>query len=143
MPSILLATDADWIRDDVDSVLTDPDTTVSRVRKGAEVVAAMQALRPDLVILDLQIGNMGGIATTHAICNEVAAGRLDDAAILLLLDRADDRWLAGTSGADGWLIKPLDGRRLRRATYTLLEGDRYEESPPEAGSASPTASAVG
>jgi DNA-binding response OmpR family regulator len=143
VPDILLATDADWIRDDVDAALTDPDTTVSRVRKGAEVVAAMQAIGPDLVILDLQIGNMGGIATTHAICNEVSAGRLDDAAIMLLLDRPDDRWLAGTSGADGWLVKPLDGRRLRKATRALLAGERYDEAPPTAGVTSPTATPVG
>ncbi len=143
MPDILLATDADWIRDDVDAALTDPDTTVSRVRKGADVVPAMHAIGPDLVILDLQIGNMGGIATTHAICNEVSAGRLADAAILLLLDRPDDRWLAGTSGADGWLVKPLDGRRLRKATYTLLEGDRFDEGSPAADVTSPTDTAVG
>jgi DNA-binding response OmpR family regulator len=143
VPDILLATDADWIRDDVDSALTDPDTTVSRVRKGADVVGAMLAIGPDLVILDLQIGNMGGIATTHHICNEVSAGRLDDAAILLLLDRPDDTWLAGTSGADGWLVKPLDGRRLRKATRALLAGERYDETPQKAGAASPTATDVG
>lgn len=129
MLNVLLATDADWIRDDVDAALTDPDTTVSRVRTGADALAAIPSIRPDLVILDLQIGNMGGIATCHAIRNEVAAGRMDDVDVLLLLDRPDDRWLAATSGADGWMVKPLDAFRLRRATRAILEGGTWDEAP--------------
>lgn len=129
MPHVLLATDADWIRDDIDVALSDPDTTVSRVRKGSDVLDAIRAIGPDLVILDLQIGNMGGIATCHAIRNEAAAERLDDVQVMLLLDRPDDRWLAGTSGADGWMVKPLDPFRLRRATRAILEGGTWDESP--------------
>lgn len=127
---MLLATDADWIRDDISAALTDPDTTVSRVRKGAEVVPAVASLRPDLVILDLQIGNMGGIATTYALHNEASAGRLDRVKIMVLLDRADDRFLARTANADGWMVKPLDAFRIRRATKAVLAGDRYTEGEP-------------
>ena len=133
MPHLLLATDADWIRDDIDAALTDPGTTVSRVRKGSEVLDAIRAVQPELVILDLQIGNMGGIATSHAIRNEVAAGRMDDVQIMLLLDRPDDRWLAQTSGADGWMVKPLDAFRLRRATRAILAGDTWDEAPAPVG----------
>src|SRR5690554_7002192 len=57
---VLLATDADWLRDDVQAALADDDTQVSRVHRGTEVIEAVAALKPDLVILDLQIGNMGG-----------------------------------------------------------------------------------
>src|SRR5690606_35905757 len=96
---------------------------------GAEVVDAITQVKPDLVVLDLQIGNMGGIATCHAIRNEVGAGRIDDVAVMLLLDRADDRWLANTSGADGWLVKPLDSFHIRRATAALLGGGTWDDAP--------------
>ncbi|WP_195210379.1 response regulator [Actinomarinicola tropica] len=133
MPHVLLATDADWIRDDIDAALSDPDTTVSRVRRGSDVTGAIAQIGPDLVILDLQIGNMGGIATCHAIRHEEAAGRLDPVKVLLLLDRADDRWLATTSGADGWMVKPLDTFRVRRAARAILAGEPWDEHPEPVG----------
>lgn len=127
MPTVLLATDADWIRDEVEAALADADTTVSRVRRGVDVLPAVQALDPDLVVLDLQIGTMGGVATTYDLRLEEGALRIDPVRILLLLDRADDRFLARHSGADGWMVKPLDGFRLRRAARAVLAGDGWFE----------------
>lgn len=128
MSNVLIATDADWIRDDVVAALADADTEVSRVHRGDEVVEAVAALAPELVILDLQIGSMGGIATCHALRLEESAGRLDPVKVLLLLDRADDRFLAATCGADGWLVKPIDAFSLQRAARKVLAGERVEQS---------------
>jgi hypothetical protein len=36
-------------------------------------------------------------------------------------------FLARRSGAEGWLVKPLDPIRLRRATAALLDGGTYED----------------
>ena len=77
---VLLATDADWILDEVSAALAGDGTTVSRVRQGRDVRAAVHALDPDLVILDLQIGSMGGIATCLDLRLESGADRLDGAA---------------------------------------------------------------
>ena len=125
MPQILLATDADWIRDDIVAALADEQTQVSRVRKGSEVVEAIRQLGPDLVILDMQIGNMGGVATCHAIRHEQAAGRLDAVKVMILLDRADDKWLANTARCDGTYQKPIDaftlGREVRRVLAAAPE----------------------
>lgn len=131
MTTVLLATDADWVFDDVDAALCSDDTTVHRVRRGVDVVAACAELDPDLVILDLQIGNMGGMAAAMAVRHEQEAGRLEDAAILMLLDRSPDVFLARRSDADGWLIKPLDAFRLRRAAQALLAGDAWREGVAE------------
>ena len=49
--------------------------------------------------------------------------------ILLLLDRTADVFLARRYGVDGWIFKPLDAFRLRRAARTLLAGEDYQESP--------------
>ncbi len=127
MPTVLLATDADWIFDDVEAALSSADTTVYRVRAGVDVVPAMHEVDPDLVILDLQIGNMGGMATCMSIRHEEVAERLPITAVLMLLDRAADTFLARRSEADGWLIKPLDAFRLRKAANILLEGYSFFE----------------
>ena len=87
MSNVLLATDADWIFDQVSASLARPGSTVSRVRAGHEVEAAVAEIEPELVVLDLQIGNMGGAACARHLRLEAGAGRLPETAILLLLDR--------------------------------------------------------
>jgi DNA-binding response OmpR family regulator len=127
MPTVLLATDADWIHDEVDAALAGPDTEVFRVRKGVDVVPAMLELDPDLVILDMQIGNMGGMATCMTIRHEEGADRLPITAVMMLLDRGADAFLAKRCEADGWLLKPVDPFRLRRAARILIEGFSFFE----------------
>ena len=127
MTRILLATDADWIYDEVEAALADANTTVARVRRGVDVVPAIHEVEPDLVVLDLQIGNMGGMAACMAIRLEEGADRLPITAVLMLLDRAADVFVAHRAEADGWLIKPIDAFRLRKAAQVLLDGYSYYE----------------
>ena len=122
MTDVLLASDADWLIQEVRSALSDPGTTVGVVRAGAEVRSAVSAEPPNLVILDLQIGNMGGMATCMDLRLEAGAGRLDPVPILMLLDREADVFLAQQAGAEGWLVKPLDSFRLKMASVKLLSG---------------------
>ena len=128
MPDVLLATDADWIHDEVDAVLGDEDSQVVRVRTGREVQGAVESLLPSLVILDLQIGNMGGVATALALQQSFEATIRVRPPIMLLLDRPSDVFLARRSAAEGWLVKPLDSFRLRKAARALMAGDTYHES---------------
>lgn len=125
--TILIATDADEVLDEVDAALADDATRVVRVRAGRDVLAAVRQVDPDLVVLDLQIGNMGGVATALALRNEESAGRLDPTTILMLLDRTADVYISQQAQADGWLVKPLDALRLRRAAEALLDGGTYAE----------------
>ena len=129
MAKVLLATDADWIHDDVEAAL-DGDHQVIRVRRGADVGPVVKAESPELVILDLQIGNMGGMATCMHLHLEAGAGRLPRVPVLMLLDRDPDVFLARRSEADGWMVKPLDAFRLRRAATALLDGGRWTEGDP-------------
>jgi DNA-binding NarL/FixJ family response regulator len=80
---------------------------------------------PDVAILDMQIGTMGGIGVHFDIRLEIDAGRLEPFPTLLLLDRRADVFMARRSGVTGWLLKPLDPIRLRRATSALLAGGTY------------------
>jgi len=125
---ILVATDADWIRDEVEAALAGPDRPVRWVRHGMDVPPAVAESTPDLVVLDLQIGNMGGMATAMALHLEAGAGRLPKVPVLMLLDRSADIFLARRSDADGWLVKPIDAFRLRKAAAALLDGGTYEDA---------------
>lgn len=127
MPDVLIATDADWIFDEVDAALSDEQRRVVRVRRGRDVSAAAQQFEPELIVLDMQIGNMGGIATALNLEQEFEDGSTPEAPILLLLDRPADVPLARRWGVDGWLVKPLDAFRLRRAARALIAGEDYHE----------------
>jgi len=127
VPNILLATDADWILDEVDAALSDAETTVFRVRAGIDVLQAIDQISPDLVILDEQIGNMGGIAACMAIRNAESVDRIPITAVLLLLDRQHDVFQARRCDADGYIVKPFDSLKLRRAATSLLAGEAFTD----------------
>ncbi len=124
---VLLATDSDAVFNEVDAALASNDTPVYRVVAGAHVLEATIELDPALVLLDLQIGNMGGVAATLALKQEEGMDRLEHRPVGLLLDRAADTFIASESGADGWLIKPLDPLRLQRFAASLLASQGFYE----------------
>lgn len=134
---VLLAADADWLIDEVVAALGGPDTSFTVCREGRLVAELVAERTPDLAVLDLQIGSMGGMAVTMALRLDESAGTLPHVPVLMLLDRRADVHLARRSGAEGWLVKPLDALRLRRAAHavagggTFTEGVPVEEAPPE------------
>jgi len=133
--NVLLATDADWLFDEVSAALAEPGTVVSRITEGRDVSQAVAQLEPDLVLLDLQIGTKGGVASCIDLRHDIAMERAKPTKILMLLDRDADRWIARQADADGWLIKPLDAFRLRRAAHAIIAGDPVFEGEPVPNSA--------
>ncbi len=127
MPLVLLATDSDAVFEEVDAALAGDDLDVVRVKAGVDVLPAIKVKSPDVVLLDLQIGNMGGVASSIAIRQEEGFDRLPHRPVALLLDRSADVFLAQQSGAEGWLVKPLDALRLRRLVTALLAGETRHE----------------
>jgi DNA-binding response OmpR family regulator len=124
---VLVATDADWVLADVRAALEEPGTTFAVCRNGRAVTPAVKARTPDLAILDLQVGSMGGMAITIGLRLDESGGLLPHVPVLMLLDRRADVFLAQRSGAEGWMIKPLDALRLRRAVRAIAAGERYTE----------------
>src|SRR4029453_10302041 len=112
--SILVAADGSWIRDQVRHALAGRDLEVIEVTRGEDVRSAVNEKHPDLVVLDMQIGNMGGGAVAIDLHLESSAGRLPEVPVLLLLDREHDRFLAKRAFIDGELGQPVDPGTLRR-----------------------------
>ena len=119
MADLLLVTDADWIAEQCEAALSG-DNTLHRVRQGADTLEAIKLVEPHLVLLDLQVGNMGGMAACLAVRQEEDMGRLERRPVIMLLDRDADEFLARRSGADAWLVKPIDPLRLARLVTATL-----------------------
>ena len=121
---VLVAADALWVRQQVRASLVGPGQEVLEVTRGQDVRVAVAEHEPDLVILDLQIGNMGGIAVAIDLHLEESGGRLPHVPILLLLDREADRFLARRAATEAVLVKPFDPGTVRRRVKRVVgEGD--------------------
>ena len=81
---ILLATDAQWVLDEVLAALGTPDTSFSVVRNGRDVPLVIAQRTPDLAILDLQIGSMGAMAVTMDLRLDHSDGRIPSIPVLML-----------------------------------------------------------
>jgi CheY-like chemotaxis protein len=125
--TVLVASDAPTLRREVEAVISGPEREVRSVTTGPEVIAFVTEESPDLVIVDMQMGNMGGMAVTLELRLQESYDALDHIPVLMLLDRRPDVFLARRSSAEGWLVKPIDPLRLRRAVSVLLDGGIYAD----------------
>ena len=85
MADILVVSDAPWVRREVIAALD--DDTIREVETGDAVPPAVRERRPDLVITDLQVGSMGGMAIALELRLEESGGRLPHVPVLMLCDR--------------------------------------------------------
>ena len=113
MPTVLLVADSEWVANDVAASLATGDWTIDTVsdpRRAADVALEQ---RPDAVLVDMQVGSMGGMA----VIRDIRARYGDDAPprTVLLLDRDADRFLARRARADASVIKPFAAAELRTA----------------------------
>jgi len=125
--TILVASDLATLRREIEAVISGPDVQVRSVTSGPEVVSFVAEESPDLVIVDMQMGNMGGMAVTLELRLQESYDAIDHIPVLMLLDRRPDVFLARRSGAEGWLVKPLDPLRLRRAVTALLNDGTFAD----------------
>ena len=127
---ILIATDAQWVLNEIQAVFGSSSTTIQVVTNGRLVSPAVAERTPDIAILDMQVDSMGGMAITMDLRLDYSSGALPNVPILMLLDREADVHMARRSGANGWIIKPLDALRLRKAVNAIVAGGCYAEGIP-------------
>lgn len=125
--TVLLASDLASLRRELETALAGPDVLIEEASSGPETIERVKRGDVDLVVMDLQIGAMGAMAITMELRNLESYGGAESVAVLMLLDRRPDVFLARRSGADGFVVKPLDPQRLRAAVRALLRGESYED----------------
>lgn len=108
-------------------MVDDGSDEIEELTDGALARASATADPPDLVITDSQVQAMGGFAVCLDLKLEESGGRLPRIPVLVLLDRRADVFLARRAGAEGFLVKPLDPLRLRKAVGALLGGGTFED----------------
>lgn len=128
MPLIYIVSDSQNLKNTITSALAGPGNELVELSSGKELMELLKEDKPDLVILDLQIGSMGATAITLDIRLEEGAGRIDPIKILVLLDRRADVFMTRRSGADGFLLKPITALKIKRAVKEVLEKGKFEDT---------------
>lgn len=113
--TVLLVTDAAWIENDVRASLTDAGTEIHTVADPRTAVSRAVEHRPDVAVVDLQVGSMGGMAVVRALRSAMESGEVYPLRTIMLLDRTADGFLARRAGADASVLKPFTAQELRAA----------------------------
>jgi DNA-binding NarL/FixJ family response regulator len=112
---ILIADDHSLFRDGLRSLLlAEGHEVVGEAKNGAEAVALARELKPDLVLMDVQMPEMDGIAATRTIATENPEQKI----VMLTASEEETKLFdAIKSGAQGYLLKNLEAD----AFFELLE----------------------
>lgn len=93
-----------------------PDWAAEEAADGLAALRAARAAEVDVVIADETTEPYGAFGLTREL--KLLA---DAPAVIILLERAQDAWLARWAGADRWLLRPYDPFELAAAARELAD----------------------
>ncbi len=113
---ILIADDHALLRDSLRSLLTARGfEVIGEAKDGREAVECARRLQPDIVLMDLAMPELDGLAATRLICAEMPQVKV---VVLTASDEDANLFEAIKSGAQGYLLKNLQSQEF----FALLEG---------------------
>lgn len=121
---VVLVDDHDIVRTGLKAVLgTAKDIdVVGEARDGSEVLGVVQRFHPDVVVMDLTMGETDGLTATRTLMATENPPR-----VLVLTMHAEDEYLVPLleAGAAGYLVKSAASRELVDAIRAVARGDVY------------------
>jgi DNA-binding NarL/FixJ family response regulator len=121
---VLLADDQTLVRSGFRVLLerTEGIEVIGEVSDGAAAVARVRADRPDIVLMDIRMPGMDGLAATREIASDPA---LEDVRVIMLTTFDLDEYVfeALHAGAAGFLLKDVEPADLRDAVRVVAAGD--------------------
>ncbi|MEU1498333.1 response regulator transcription factor [Streptomyces sp. NPDC005732] len=124
MIRVLLADDQSLVRAGFKALLDAQDDleVAGEAADGDEAVRRVRALRPDVVLMDIRMPVLDGLAATRRITDDPD---LKDVKVVMLTTFELDEYVfeAIRSGASGFLVKDTEPAELLRAVRAVVEGD--------------------
>lgn len=122
MTRVLIADDEDLMRAGLTELLTvDPEIEiVGQASTGREAVEQARRLAPDVVLMDVRMPDLDGIAATRELSRAAPSARV---LILTTFEQEDYVFGALRAGASGFLVKRTRPEELIAAVHTIASGD--------------------
>lgn len=120
MKHIAVVEDEDMMREELEAILQKAGYRTNGITDFENAAAAILAVSPDLVLLDLNLPGMGGFQ----ICRELKQKSSIPVLVLTSRDQLQDELHALDLGADEFLTKPCRKERLLARVFNVLK--RYE-----------------
>jgi DNA-binding NarL/FixJ family response regulator len=124
MTSLVIADDQELVRTGLRMILDAEDDlqVVGEAADGLESVAIARRLRPDVVLMDVQMPRMDGLEATRQL---LRAGAVDPPRVVILttFDRSEIVYEALVAGASGFLLKDMPGEQLVAGVRAVARGE--------------------
>ena len=119
---VLVADDDAFVRSALNTMLSAHDrmSVVATVGDGAQAIEAVDRYHPDIVLMDIRMPEMDGLAATEQLCSRHAAPKI---IILTTFDADEYVMRALRAGAIGFLLKDCAPEELFRAIEAVAEGN--------------------
>jgi DNA-binding NarL/FixJ family response regulator len=119
---VLLVDDDDLMRAGLRAVLSSDDSVAvaGEASDGREAVELAARVRPDVVLMDVRMPNLDGIAATRELLERVPSAR-----VIVLTTFEEDDYIFGSlsAGASGFLLKRTRPEELIAGIHTIAAGE--------------------
>ncbi|MFV1439704.1 MULTISPECIES: response regulator transcription factor [unclassified Phaeobacter] len=121
---VLIVDDHPMVAEGIQSILESYDDieVVGIPGNGEEAVAEARALKPDVILMDLNMPKLGGLSATEIILEQTPATRI---LILSMHDSPEYISSALAHGAMGYVLKDVPTEEIRQAIDTVMRGETY------------------
>jgi len=109
--NILVVDDSNAIRQSVSFILEQAGYTVTQAQDGMDALTKLDAQQFNLVISDVNMPNMDGIALTRKV-REHETHKFTPVIMLTTESQAGKMEEGKAAGATGWIVKPFDSEKL-------------------------------
>jgi DNA-binding NarL/FixJ family response regulator len=123
--TVMVVDDQEMVRAGFSALLSaQPDIeVVGQAGDGVEAVALAAQLKPDVILMDVRMPNLDGLAATRRILADTSPGESPRVVVLTTFDLDDYVYAALRAGASGFLLKHSTPDELAAAVRIVAAGD--------------------
>ncbi|WP_299546219.1 response regulator transcription factor [uncultured Tateyamaria sp.] len=121
---VLIVDDHPMVAQGIQSVLEDHEgiSVVGTLGTGRAVIDQLDSFDPDVILMDLNMPEMGGLTATELLLEKRPGTRI---LILSMHDSPEYISSALSHGAMGYVLKDVPTEEIAKAVETVMKGERY------------------